>query len=94
VGFETTVPVFERSKTFHAFDRAATVIGVRGLTEVKKHFGRIDTMVTIALTRRGMFAHVILVLKSLVSEHESESGINGASCHLQTVDNSDRIWEQ
>jgi hypothetical protein len=27
VAFEATVPVFERTKTFHALDRAATVIG-------------------------------------------------------------------
>jgi hypothetical protein len=27
VGFEPTIPVFERAKTFHATDRAATVIG-------------------------------------------------------------------
>jgi hypothetical protein len=27
VGFEPTSPVFERAKTFHALDRAATVIG-------------------------------------------------------------------
>jgi hypothetical protein len=27
VGFETTIPAFERAKTVHALDRAATVIG-------------------------------------------------------------------
>jgi hypothetical protein len=27
VGFESTIPVFERSKTVHALDRATTVIG-------------------------------------------------------------------
>jgi hypothetical protein len=27
VGFEPTIPVFERAKTFHALYRAATVIG-------------------------------------------------------------------
>jgi hypothetical protein len=27
VGFEPTIPVFERAKTFHALDRAASVIG-------------------------------------------------------------------
>jgi hypothetical protein len=26
VGFETTIPVFERAKTVHALDRAATLI--------------------------------------------------------------------
>jgi hypothetical protein len=28
VGFEATIPVFERTKTFHGSDSAATVIGV------------------------------------------------------------------
>jgi hypothetical protein len=28
VGFETTIPVFERAMTFYALDRAATVIAV------------------------------------------------------------------
>jgi hypothetical protein len=27
VGFESTIPVFERAKTFHALDRVATVFG-------------------------------------------------------------------
>jgi hypothetical protein len=27
VGFEPTIPVFERAKTIHALERAATVIG-------------------------------------------------------------------
>jgi hypothetical protein len=27
VAFEPTIPAFEREKTFHAFHRAATVIG-------------------------------------------------------------------
>jgi hypothetical protein len=27
VGFEPTIPVFEKAKTFHAVDRATTVIG-------------------------------------------------------------------
>jgi hypothetical protein len=28
VGFESTIPVFERAKTLHALDNAATVIGL------------------------------------------------------------------
>jgi hypothetical protein len=32
VGFEPTIPVFERPKTVHALDRAATVIGTTYLT--------------------------------------------------------------
>jgi hypothetical protein len=30
VGFEPTAPVFERAKTFHTLDRAATPIGPGG----------------------------------------------------------------
>jgi hypothetical protein len=29
-GFEPTIPVFKRAKTFHALDRAATVTGSQG----------------------------------------------------------------
>jgi hypothetical protein len=36
VGFETTLPVFERAKTFHASDRAAAVIGKLGILLIKK----------------------------------------------------------
>jgi hypothetical protein len=34
VGFEPTIPEFERAKTFHALDRAATVIGTK---ESRRH---------------------------------------------------------
>jgi hypothetical protein len=30
VGFEPTIPAFERAKTVHALDRAAAVIGLMG----------------------------------------------------------------
>jgi hypothetical protein len=35
VGFETTIPVFERAKTFHALDRATYVIGPSKLVKVR-----------------------------------------------------------
>jgi hypothetical protein len=35
VGLEPTVPAFERAKTVHALDRAATVIGKPEMAEVK-----------------------------------------------------------
>jgi hypothetical protein len=35
VGLEPTIPVFERAKTVHALDRAATVIGNCSLTQLK-----------------------------------------------------------
>jgi hypothetical protein len=35
VGFETTIPAFERAKTVYDLDRAATVIGCISITEGK-----------------------------------------------------------
>jgi hypothetical protein len=35
VGFEPTIPVFERAKTFHVIDRAATVIGYKIFRSMK-----------------------------------------------------------
>jgi hypothetical protein len=40
VGFEPTIPVFERAKTVHALDSAATVIGISVYTYVKLPTGR------------------------------------------------------
>jgi hypothetical protein len=37
-GFETTIPAFERAKTVHALDSAATVIGEFELHILKKSF--------------------------------------------------------
>jgi hypothetical protein len=38
-GFEPTIPVFNREKTFHALDGAATVIGQMTFTESKSVCG-------------------------------------------------------
>jgi hypothetical protein len=35
VGFEPTIPVFERTKTVHALDRAAAVIGLRRMQQLE-----------------------------------------------------------
>jgi hypothetical protein len=35
VGFEATIPVFERTKTFHALDHAVTVIEIFLYTSVE-----------------------------------------------------------
>jgi hypothetical protein len=37
VGFEPAIPVFERAKTVHALDRAATVIGITLALPRRKH---------------------------------------------------------
>jgi hypothetical protein len=36
-GFELTIPVFKRTKTFYALDRAATVTGICDLVEIQEH---------------------------------------------------------
>jgi hypothetical protein len=38
VEFEPTIQAFERAKTFHALDRAATVIGVYNILNQILHF--------------------------------------------------------
>jgi hypothetical protein len=38
VGFEPTNPVFEREKTVHALDRAATVIGYMPTTDILANY--------------------------------------------------------
>jgi hypothetical protein len=38
VGFEPTIPMFERAKTVHASDRAATVIGIHEVQNPIKRF--------------------------------------------------------
>jgi hypothetical protein len=38
VGFEPTIPVFERAKTVHAVDCAATVIGFQSSLVVTNNF--------------------------------------------------------
>jgi hypothetical protein len=38
VGFEPTIPVFERANTVHALDRAATAIGLTSMLQLNKLF--------------------------------------------------------
>jgi hypothetical protein len=66
VGFEPTIPVFERAKTDHARDRAATVIG----TETNyKHFTIYNTnynnfkKVGIVQYLKWMVFHIKLLVK-------------------------------
>jgi hypothetical protein len=48
VGFELTISAFERAKTVHAFDRAATVIGQVLITAIKM-FIAVDFSVSMKL---------------------------------------------
>jgi hypothetical protein len=43
VGFEPIIPAFERAKTVHASDRAATVIGIMCMGIVK--YGGLDGLI-------------------------------------------------
>jgi hypothetical protein len=47
VGFETTTPVFERAKTVHGLDRAATVVGLRAICPA--HLILLDFIILIIL---------------------------------------------
>jgi hypothetical protein len=45
VGFESTIPAFERAKVGHAIDRAATVIGATKLLRHRIHWGRSSQLI-------------------------------------------------
>jgi hypothetical protein len=43
VGLEPTIPVFERAKTYHALDRAVTVIYIKSATRKSVHYVQVGT---------------------------------------------------
>jgi hypothetical protein len=47
VGFEPTIPAFERAKAFHGLNRTATVIGIRATCPA--NFILIDLIILILL---------------------------------------------
>jgi hypothetical protein len=53
VGFETTIPAFERTKTVHALDSAATVIGKYN-HELNKFNNEADTMKVLECRTRNL----------------------------------------
>jgi hypothetical protein len=59
VGFEPTISAFEREKTFHALDRAATVIGSHDIKETKTYLMK-DRRSTLVFRR-------ILLTKALLT---------------------------
>jgi hypothetical protein len=74
VGFEPTIPVFERAKTVHALDRAATVIGSRCYGYCKTCDIRV-LIVTIPLPSFYYCCSIIvstfqLLLQSIFREHD------------------------
>jgi hypothetical protein len=67
VGFETTTLVFERAKTVHALDRAATVIGLRGLLRIKWK--------NLQLRINGKFSKLTFLQSSLNRQHKGFASI-------------------
>jgi hypothetical protein len=60
VGFEPTIPVFERAKTVHALDRAVTVMGTR---EIYRH--KNDTSMSgVAVKLLTLLLRILEVLSS------------------------------
>jgi hypothetical protein len=53
VGFEPTIPVFERAETFHAFGRAATAIGYVQLTPIYNNFNKATYTTDILYTAQS-----------------------------------------
>jgi hypothetical protein len=57
VGFETTIAVFERAKTFHALNRAATVLGSQNFQYLLKQVNGNKSVVI--MSDSGEVANVI-----------------------------------
>jgi hypothetical protein len=53
VGFEPTIPAFQRAKIVHALDRATTVISLDGIT-VHLNIRQCDGQIYILLKKRGL----------------------------------------
>jgi hypothetical protein len=64
VGFETTMPMFERAKAVHALDRAATVIG--GLPPTDLAFKTISLRTTTEGSKHGCDNERTLALDPLI----------------------------
>jgi hypothetical protein len=62
MGFEPTIPVFERPKTVHALDRAATVIGFKDLLQKNWSY----STVPMVLQRSVMTVEVLGLLCDVV----------------------------
>jgi hypothetical protein len=58
VGFEPTIPVFERAKTVHASDRATTVIGIRSI-----YYRNIETSDRYLNIHNPCFGRVLIIFK-------------------------------
>jgi hypothetical protein len=53
MGFEPTIPMFEREKTVHALDRAATLIGFHPPHSLKIYSCQVHHTVTLDMSSKG-----------------------------------------
>jgi hypothetical protein len=56
MGFEPTIPVLEREKTFHALDRAATVIDKSEISITEFAWGDLGKQKQISVVTAGLLA--------------------------------------
>jgi hypothetical protein len=54
VGFEPTIPVFERAKTIHALDRTAAVIGNCALQDLAGRMNEEERLRRMGKTRKKL----------------------------------------
>jgi hypothetical protein len=85
MGFEPTIPAFDRTKTVHALDGAVTAIGVRNRTHVHIHFllRMTDTMtsqnIDLSSWDTCMWDKTVMLNSSLVFQHLCFFVINAIS---------------
>jgi hypothetical protein len=95
VRFEPTTPVFERAKTVHALDRAATVIIDKHITLKKKNTTCSLHAVCKASSYYGQYSHVslrrMLRSQSVVKETKSHLAILCDACRLKMLVNMQEI---
>jgi hypothetical protein len=103
VGFEPTIPAFERAKTIHASDRAATVIGsVRRLVSVENLHSDIRLHPEAPMQYRALCVVDWVTLFILARLWDSVCGLSHALCFenimrvcdgLVTLFILTRLWE-
>jgi hypothetical protein len=78
VGFETTIPVFQRAKTVDALDRAATVIGIKILL-LPEFEPRPSSPLPVAIPTdlSRLIGKIIVLCFQTVDGKTNGSGLNG-----------------
>jgi hypothetical protein len=72
VGFELTTPAFERAKTFHVVDHAATAIGQIVSTTMLNLRHRYTFPYLHAYVRVCVYAHIQKILTEIVTQMDTE----------------------